>query len=252
MPARLAVHYLPQFVAETDLAGGTVVVIDLLRASSTICQALSAGAAEVIAFVEVDEVLRAAGGRERSSVLLGGERNAEPPEGFDLGNSPLDYTADRVFGRSVLFSTTNGTRALRHAQLASRVLVGCIRNLSAVVEAVAGDPDVHLLCAGTAGHVTREDLLAAGAIATELQKRGERRANDAAHAAIGEWHELLTTARALQRSPSQQLADELRSVPHGQTLVDLGFDADLDYCAAIDALTVVPVFDPATGAIRPS
>ncbi len=250
MPRRLAIHYLPQFVAETDLAGGTVVMIDLLRASSTISQALANGAAEVLPFVEVDQVLRAADGRDRSTVLLGGERDAQPPDGFDLGNSPLDYTPDRVFGRSVLFTTTNGARALWHARLASRVLVGCIRNLTAVVEAIAADPDIHLLCAGTAGHVTREDLLAAGAIATELQKRGERQASDATHAAIGEWQELLTTARALQRTPSQQLADELRSVPHGKTLVELGFDADLDYCAAIDALSVVPIFDPKSGIIR--
>ncbi|QDU88127.1 putative 2-phosphosulfolactate phosphatase [Pirellulimonas nuda] len=252
MPARLAVHYLPQFVPETDLAGATVVMIDLLRASSTICQALANGASEVLPFVEVDEVLRAADGRDRSAVLLGGERDAQPPEGFDLGNSPLDYTPDRVFGRQVLFTTTNGARALWHARLASRVLVGCIRNLSAVVDSVAADQDVHLLCAGTAGHVTREDLLAAGAIAAELQKHEGREASDPAHAAIGEWQELLTTARALERTPSQQLADELRGVPHGQTLVGLGYEADLDYCAEIDALSIVPIFDPATGVIRPA
>lgn len=241
----LSVHYLPQFVPEHDFAGGTVVVIDLLRASTTICHALAAGARDVSPFVEVDDLVRAAEGLDRSLVVLGGERGGERIEGFDLGNSPAEYTADVVFGKRVMFTTTNGTRALEHARLAARVLVGALANLSCVVNAIAQDVDVHLLCAGTAGHVSREDILAAGAISFELtaDDRPARRLNEAAESARGEWQELLTTARALGRSPDEQLGAELRDTPHGKTLLALGFGDDLPLCAQRDVVDVVPMYD---------
>ncbi len=247
----LSVHYLPQFVAEHDFAGGTVVVIDLLRASTTICHALAAGAQDVLPFVEVDDLLRAADGKDRANLLLGGERGGELIPGFDLGNSPADYTASRVFGKRVMFTTSNGTRALHHARLAARVLVGAIANLSAVVEALTQDVDVHLLCAGTGGHVSREDILAAGAIVYELSadELPDRRLNESAESARGEWQELLTTARALGRTPDEQLTEELRDTPHGKTLTRLGFASDLKICSQRDAAPVVPMYDARAGKV---
>lgn len=249
---RISVHYLPQFVAEADLAEQTIVVIDLLRASTTICRALASGARDVTAFRDVGDVVRAAEARgDRSDLILGGERGGELIPGFDLGNSPAEYTPDRVFGRGVLFTTTNGTMALQHARLASRVLVGAAVNLSAVVETLADEPSVHLLCAGTNGHVTREDKLAAGAIAHLLgQAEGvEADFDDAAAAVVREWDELLTTAHALGRTASEQLALELRDTQGGKNLIALGMDDDLPLCAEIDALDVVPEYDPATGRV---
>lgn len=251
MPNTLSVHYLPQFVAETDLAGGTVVVIDLLRASTTICQALASGARDVTAFLEVGDVVRAAEGEDRAELVLAGERGCKRIEGFDLGNSPAEFTPDEVFDRRVFFTTTNGTRALRHARLAARVVVGAAVNLSSVVDAVAADEAVHLLCAGTNGHVTREDQLAAGAIGNALTARGERELNDHARQVIGEWQELLTTARALGRTPSEQFALELRDTGGAKNLLAIGMEADLARCAAIDALDVVPVYNPADGRLTP-
>ncbi|MEN1678862.1 MAG: 2-phosphosulfolactate phosphatase [Planctomycetota bacterium] len=242
-------HYLPQFVSESDLAGDAVVVIDLLRASTTICRALASGAAEVQAFLDVAGVVRAAERAGRESVILGGERGGVTIEGFDLGNSPLEYTPDTVFGKKVFFTTTNGTAALTHARLARRVVVGAAVNLSAVVESLREEPAVHLLCAGTSGHVTREDRLAAGAIAVGLMEHGHRDTNDQADRVLGEWQELLTTARALGRTPSQQLAMELRDTPGGKNLLELDMDEDLPECAAIDALDIVPEYDPKTGRI---
>ncbi|TWT97001.1 putative 2-phosphosulfolactate phosphatase [Botrimarina colliarenosi] len=252
MSNTLAVHYLPQFVAETDLAGETVVVIDLLRASTTICQALASGARDVTAFLEVGDVVRAAEAEgSREGLILAGERNCQIIDGFDLGNSPAEFTPDEVFGQRVFFTTTNGTRALQHARLASRVVVGAVVNLSAVVDAIADDQAVHLLCAGTNGHVTREDQLAAGAIAHQLLARGERDVNDQGRQVLGEWQELLTTARAFARTTSEQLAHELRDTSGGKNLLAIGMEADLARCAALDALGVVPVYDPATGRLTP-
>ncbi|QDT70181.1 putative 2-phosphosulfolactate phosphatase [Planctomycetes bacterium MalM25] len=250
MTKQLFAHDLPQFVSEADLAGDAVVVIDLLRASTTITQALASGARDVTAFREVGDVIWAANEQpDRDELVLGGERGGEIIEGFDLGNSPAEYTADEVYDRRVFFTTTNGTLALQHTRLASRVVVGAIVNLSAVVEALADEPRVHLLCAGTNGHVTREDQLAAGAIAHELIARGGHEPSDRAAAMRGEWEELLTAARAAGQSPRARLAEELRTTQGGKNLLALGMDDDLPRCAAIDALGLVPVYDPATGRI---
>lgn len=247
MQASLFVHYLPQFVSEADLAGDAVVVIDLLRASTTICHALKAGAAEVTAYLEVGEVARAAEEHgDRDALVLAGERGCKLIEGFDLGNSPAEFTPDEVFGRSVLFTTTNGTMALQHTRLANRVVVGCVANLSATVEALAGEKRIHLLCAGTNGHVTREDQLAAGAIAESFLGHSERDVNDQARQVIGEWQELVNTSRALGRSVSEQLAMELRDTPGGKNLINVGMESDLAICAAVDSVDLVPVYDTET------
>lgn len=243
----LSIHYLPQFVAEADLAGSTVVVVDLLRASTTICYALANGASAVRPFLEVDGVAKAVEGYDRDEVKLGGERGGVILEGFDLGNSPHEYTAGEVFGQTILFTTTNGTRALLHAQFAQRVVIGAAVNRRSVVEAIAGDEDIHILCAGTAGVVTREDILAAGAIASELLAAGQRTTNEWADAAVREWQELVTTARALGRSTSDQFAEELKNTPGGKNLLAIGQDEDLPVCGQLDVLDVVPELNQQTG-----
>lgn len=245
------VHYLPQFVAEADLAGSIVVVVDLLRASTTICQALAAGAKCVVPSVEVDETFAKAASYQRSEILLGGERGGQRIEGFDLGNSPADYTADQVFGKTLLFTTTNGTKALAHARLAQRTLIGAAVNRYALIDEIAAsstsaDTSIDILCAGTGGKVTREDILAAGAIASQLP--GDT--NEWADAAQREWNELLTTARALERSPSEQFALELRETLGGKNLLALGYDDDLPLCAQLDTLDVVPELDRSIGQIQ--
>lgn len=247
----LNVHYLPQFVAEADLAGSTVIVVDLLRASTTICQALANGAKCVIPTVEVDATFARANQYDRSEILLGGERGGEIIEGFDLGNSPAEYRADEVFGRTVLFTTTNGTKAINHARLAERIVIGATINRQAVVDSAAHCDQVDILCAGTGGKVTREDILAAGAIAHLLSAyQSPDATNEWADSALGEWQELLTTARALDRSPSEQFALELRDTLGGKNLLALDFDEDLPRCAQLDALNVVPELDRGSGEIR--
>lgn len=251
---QLDVHYLPQFVGEAELADRTVVVVDLLRASTTICYALAAGAECVVPFVEVDATRRAAVGLDRAKTLLGGERGGQLIEGFDLGNSPAEYVPEVAFGKRVLFTTTNGTRALEHARLARRVLVGAAVNRRAVCEAIAADAAVDIVCAGTNGIVGRDDVLAAGAIAHELLYNFAgvvpHVTNEWADKAVREWEELLTAARALGREPAEQFADELTRTPHGRTLLELGLGDDLPRCANLDSLAIVPELDRQTGEIR--
>jgi len=249
----LNVHYLPQFVPQSELAGSVVVVVDLLRASTTICHALASGAKCVMPCLKIDETRFRAKQFSRDEIVLGGERGGERIEGFDLGNSPADYTADQVFGRTVLFTTTNGTKALAHARLASRVLIGAAANRTALAETLAAAPRVDILCAGTDGKVTREDILAAGAICDRLLAQTSAqhwRTNEWAEAALGEWQELLTLAQTEGRTASQQLSLELCVTPGGMNLLVLGYDTDLVLCAQLDTLNVVPEMDLQQGIIR--
>ncbi|MGI9457166.1 MAG: 2-phosphosulfolactate phosphatase [Aeoliella sp.] len=246
----LHVHYLPQFVGEHELADAAVVVIDLLRASTTLCHALAAGAQDVVPHVEVDAVFAAASAYQRSDVLLGGERQGKTITGFDLGNSPTEYTPDVVFGKRILFTTTNGTRAIEHARLACRVVIGAAANASAVAQMLVEEQSIHLLCAGTNGHVSRDDQLAAGAIADRLTKAVSFATNESAERTIGEWQELTSTAQALGRSPSEQLALELKGTPGGKNLLAIDHDDDLVTCAQVDSKPVVPELDREAGCLR--
>jgi len=238
----IQVHNLPKDVDEAAPAGRTTIVIDVLRASTTICQALASGAREVVPFPEIDGALAAVAAADRSEIVLGGERHGRRIDGFDLGNSPSEFTPQAVAGRRVFITTTNGTRALQHARLASRVLIGAFVNLSAVVESVRQEPRINILCAGTDGRETREDLLAAGAIVSRLFENPDHtwRMNEAAGRAQREWINVVDSAESAGRSISEQLAIEFQDAPGGRNLLDIGLAHDLVDCAQIDRLNLVP------------
>jgi 2-phosphosulfolactate phosphatase len=250
---RLDVHPLPKLVAENALAGSTVVVIDLLRASTTICQAVANGAAEVVPFLEIaDAQVAASAAPDGEEIVLGGERGGQRIDGFDLGNSPAEYTRKAVAGKRVLLTTTNGTRALNHARAARRVLVGSFVNLSAVADSIRDGARIDILCAGSGGEETREDLLAAGALVDAIcfSDVSARNMNDSAVAARREWRQMCEAARAAGRTVVQHLAIELRDTLGGRNLLSIGLEHDLVDCAQIDALDVVPELDIAAWRIR--
>src|SRR6266404_4511898 len=148
------VHLLPQLVPPGRLAGTLAVVVDVLRASTTIIHALAAGCACVHPCLEVDEARALAGEMRAGKVLLGGERNGIPLPGFDLGNSPHEYTAKVCRGTTLVLTTTNGTRALHRAAEAERVLIASFVNYSAVCEQLRQDArPVHIICSGTEGEI---------------------------------------------------------------------------------------------------
>jgi 2-phosphosulfolactate phosphatase len=251
MNRTIRVHLAPALVAPNDLAGSTVLVIDLLRASTTICHALANGATDVVPLVDVDEVRRAAAdARSRGeAVVCGGERGGRWIEGFDLGNSPREFVRDTVAGKRVLFTTSNGTRALHHARLAERVYVACLANLAATLGVLQDATDVDILCAGSEGSITREDVIAAGAYVAELSREAPVRLNDSALVALDTWR-----AAAWGRQPDQPeigkaVADSLAEGEHGRHLISLGYADDLAICAAVDSVGVVAVFDVHRGSI---
>jgi len=229
---------------ERACAGGIAVVIDVLRASTTIVTALFHGASSVLPVLEVSDAKAAAA---HGGMLLGGERGGVRIDGFDLGNSPLEYTADRVCGRSVVITTTNGTAALHACRAAREILIGAIVNRTAVADAVrrlarTGD-HVHLVCAGTDGAVSAEDVLAAGAILDVAAGP-----DDVLDPAALEARAFFRRTTAGGDMPAALVA-EFRRSPGGANLVDLGMEADLPACAAIDSLPIVPRYDAASGSL---
>jgi 2-phosphosulfolactate phosphatase len=233
------VHLLPETVEPVRLPGGIAVVIDLLRATTTVCHALAAGAAEVRPCLEIDEARLLAANLGRERCLLGGERRGVRIEGFDCGNSPSEYTRERVAGKTLVFTTTNGTRAIGYVLEAEQVLLASLANLSAVCREIAKRPgSLDIVCAGTDAGVTREDVLVAGAIVDRLTAADVRAAwqwNDEALVARDAWR-----AIARDNDFSQALLAALRDSRGGRNLVELGYDADIVTAAEVDSLGVVP------------
>lgn len=232
------VALLPAELVHQALRDETLVVMDVLRATTTLLTALESGAEAVVPAESVEEAYRlageiaAAGGR----ALLAGERHTLRIEGFDLGNSPLECTPETVRGRTLVMTTTNGTRAFRlarqHAR-ASPILSACLRNVAAVAERCAArGADVVLVCAGTDGRLSVEDALCAGLIAERL--------------AAGEGVTLGDGARLSRYLAGKEVGDlegALRRGRHGRRLAAAGFDADLAFCARLDASGKVPRLD---------
>jgi 2-phosphosulfolactate phosphatase len=248
----LDVYFLAQEAPRAALADATVIVVDLLRASTTICTALAAGAECVMPFAEIDETLAAAEQFGRDRVLLGGERGGLLIPGFDLGNSPAEYTPHVVTGRRILFSTTNGARAVHHAWPAPRVLVGAAVNRQAVAHAASVASAVTILCAGTNGEVTYEDVLAGGAIAEAIREHASGwTLTDNATNAINFWQPIVKTGKA-SGSIANAFALVCESTQGGRNLHAIGMDLDILRCTQLDTLTVVPELNAATGELRPA
>lgn len=254
MPHVLNVYALPKYVASEELAGGTVVVIDVLRASTTIVHALEAGATEVIPCQEVEEARAVAGRMPGDGVVLGGERGGLPIDGFDLGNSPREYLPDRVEGKTVVFTTTNGTRAMLHARQADRVLIGAFVNAAALIEQLVGQQQIHLLCAGTRDQIGRDDVLLAGMLVDRIGRQGEQiyQQNAQALTARETWLHSFALPRAIGAEPlePERLAKQLSDSPGGKNLLEIGLEEDILAAAQIDRFSSVPELDTEENRIR--
>jgi len=223
-------------LAQQDVQGRLVAVIDVLRASTTIAVALSHGAKQVIPFDSPDDVLTRAKQMERGSYKLAGERKMLRMEGFDFGNSPLEYTPEAVTGATVLLTTTNGTRALFAVQGARDVVVASYVNLTGVSTmlraALRGGTDITLVCAGHDRQFALEDAACAGRYVHQITKRMPAiDQNDAALAAT-----------LIDRKYGDNLNRLFETATHGRALAAAGFGADLAVCAAVDSYPVIPIY----------
>lgn len=236
---------LPQLVRQSHLGDSTVVIIDVLRASTTMIHALAAGARAVIPCETVKQA-RDRVARLRGKVVLGGERGGLPIKGFTLGNSPSEYTADRVQGAWVVFTTTNGTRALKRCAAADRLVIGAFANHEALCDGLPTEGRVVLVCAGTEGRVSYEDVLFAGAVIARLCERWAHKPvlNDASMLAHHAWHHA-----AAQQSPTWTLADQIMLGRGASNLTAVGLSDDVHTALQWNRFPVVPRWDARAGTV---
>jgi 2-phosphosulfolactate phosphatase len=228
---RIDIHLTPQEIDDLSIREKTVVVIDVLRASTTIVTALANGAREVIPVESVEAAMKISGALPGGVTLLGGERHGRMVEGFQLGNSPADYTPERIGGKAVIFTSTNGSLAMTRSRYARELLVCGFVNLSAVADHLRSlASDVTIVCAGKAGRFSMEDTVCAGRLIASLMEDAafDVSLSDGAQA-----------ARALFKSFGKNPLKMLRSTEHGRYLQEIGFANDLKLCAAVDAIPVI-------------
>ena len=229
---RLDVYLTPGEVVPGDITDRTVVMLDILRASTSIVKALSEGAKSIYPVASIEEALRLANTFGRDDVLLCGERKCVRIQGFDLGNSPLEFTRNRVAGKTLVMTTTNGTYALSLTTGAARVLIGALPNLGAIVAEIArtGAEPV-FLCAGRERHFALEDATVAGLMAARLMDAapGDWVLNDGALASIALAREFGTRESVF------------RMAAGGKSIIEAGLEEDLTFCAQTDTLNVLPV-----------
>ena len=208
----------------TDLSGATVVVFDVLRATSSMITGLGAGALEIFPVNSIEEA------RERKlkepELLLAGERDGLPPEGFDLGNSPDEF--EKTTGRRVVMTTTNGTAAIRSMRQASEVLIGALINVDALADYLfrRQPEELLLVCAGTQEGFSLEDAVAAGALIVRLAE--DDRLSDSA-----------ILVRALYERVGDDLEDWMRQTKNGRALQKIGKGSDIARCAHISTTNVI-------------
>lgn len=223
-----------QEMVEYDLQGKTAVVIDTLRAASTIVAALYNGARAVEPKADI------AGARERAAelrpgeYLLGGERDSIKADGFHKGNSPREYVCEVIQGKTLILSTTNGTMAIQQAKRAGRVLIAAFVNVGVTMEeAVRLQNDLVLCCSGTQGHFSLEDFVTAGAMIAYLKELGvEIRGDDRVQAAVLLYEHCKTDLVAL-----------ISCSQNGIRLVEMGLLEDIIFCAQKDMLPLLCYFD---------
>jgi 2-phosphosulfolactate phosphatase len=234
---RLDVVFTPAGLTPADVQGRTVFVIDILRATTAMCAALNHGAKALIPVASTEEALRLAQTIGSADVLLAGEKDCVRIPGFNLGNSPLEMTETAVRGKTLIVTTTNGTKALLASQGAAAVYAACAAHLSQAAEkareVVERGGEVLLVCAGRDGAFSLEDAYCAGRLAAAtLESRKPRRGlNDAAIASLDlvrrygdRWERPLTYSRA------------------GRELIKLGFRDDVLDAARLDAYPVLAHF----------
>ena len=235
---KIDVFFTPHGLAPTDLQGRTVVVVDLLRASTTIAVALANGARAVLPAGSTEEALRISQHLERDQTLLAGERKSVRIEGFALGNSPLEFTPEAVGGKTVVLTTTNGTQALVAAQGAKEIVVAAAVNYGVVIQHLRAGfeatRDLVVLCSGQDRRFAIEDAFAAGRIVKALLPEGGLKrvaVNDGAIASL-----------EIARHFGEKWFRALKASSHGQELVKLGFALDLRMCGTQDTHPVLPIY----------
>lgn len=229
---RIETLFTPTEIEESAIKGKLAVVIDVLRASTTIAFAVSNGCEWIIPVATVESATNLASSLDRKATLLAGERGGRRIDGFDLGNSPQEYTPEVVKGKTVILTTTNGTRAITACNGAKEILIASFVNMSAVVDYISGSSHqmVNIVCAGDSNHFALDDCVCAGMLIKEILKVRQCELSDGSEAAC-----------KLYDLHKGSILDVLRSCNHGKHLIQIGFESDLEVCSKVDSLKILPV-----------
>jgi 2-phosphosulfolactate phosphatase len=220
----------PALLPLYNVADYIVVVIDIFRATSSICYGIENGAEAIIPVSQVEEC---SAYREKGlDYLLAAERDGKVVDGFDFGNSPFSYTAEKVAGKTVVLTTTNGTHALHLSRSAKRIVIGSFLNLTALSNWLKSQyENVLLVCSGWKNNFNLEDTLFAGALIEQLKTEGFE-LDDAAIAA----NDLFQIGKG-------DINEYLKKTSHSERLKKLGIEKDIEFCLQIDVTTAIPVLE---------
>lgn len=219
---------------EEDVRDKTVVMVDVLRASSTMVTALGNGAKGVIAVEDMDDASKISHNLDSKSFLLSGEKDGITIQGYDLGNSPLEHTEEAVKGKTIILNTTNGTKAIRRCHLAGKIVIGSFLNLDTTVDYLKQlDEEIVLVCAGWRGRLSLEDLLCAGNIIYELcSGQLPADARDGAKVALG-----------LYEKFGDDIENNIKASNYAVRLKDIVGEDDLTYCCQRSITQVLPALN---------
>lgn len=228
MTNRLFVCLSPALLPLYNVEDYVVVIIDIFRATSSICYGIENGAAAIIPVALVEEC--AAYRENGNDYLLAAERDGKVVEGFDFGNSPFSYTKEKVEGKTVVLTTTNGTHALHLSRKAKRIVIGSFLNLTALCNWLKTQhEDILLVCAGWKDNFCLEDTLFAGAVAEQLQEYNFKPDDPA------------IAAGDLFKLAKPDLDQYLKKTSHSERLKKLGIEKDIAFCLQVDLTTAIPV-----------
>ena len=235
---KASVYFTALGITPQDVGEKPVVVIDILRTTTTVIAAMANGAKAVLPAASQDEALRHVANLERDAVVLAGERKLERIDGFQLGNSPLEMTEDAVRGKTVVMSTTNGTPAIAAAESGAPIIIAAVTNFSAAVvqakEAFEKSQEIVILCSGRDRMFALEDAYAAGRFVRALVPGNKRRSvefNDAAIAAL-----------ELVRRYGEKWKRAIMASAAAKELRERGFRADLAAATEVDSHDIVPTY----------
>jgi len=216
----------PFYQKENDV----VVVVDIFRATTTMCAAFNNGAAAIIPIADIELARK----YKSEGFLVGAERKTRRVEFADFGNSPFEYSQEKVSGREIVFTTTNGTRAIDAAKDCGRLLIGAFSNIDMLTDkCLQWGERIIILCAGWNNKVNIEDTLFGGAFVEKLSEKAEvALESDAVRIALGLW-----------KSAKDSPLDYIKNSDHYRRLIANGVESDAAYCLRQNTVSVVPYYD---------
>jgi len=227
---KIHVLFSAAYCDELNFSGKNTIVIDVLRATTVIATALSNGAREIIPVGSIDFAMKISGNSSDRQTLLCGERNTKMIDGFNLGNSPFEYSKEIVEGKSIVLYTSNGTKSVVKAKYSDNLFTAAFVNLSSVVEAVKDYDEIQILCSGSSGPFCIEDTVCAGNIISELSKiKNQPELTDAGLASL-----------LLYERHENNILAMLKNSEHGKLLIENGFGKDIEFCSQVNLFQVAP------------